>query len=340
MKQWQLENGFGPANLKLREAPSPEPGSGEVRVRLTAASLNFRDLMVIGGLYGGEQPLPLVPLSDAAGEVEAVGPGVRSCRPGDRVTACFHQGWPGGAATRERLSHALGAGRTSGVAASHRIFREDGLVPTPAYLDDRQAAALPCAAVTAWSALVQDCRAEPGETVLVQGTGGVALFALQFAKAMGMAVAALSSTEEKLAHLKSLGADHVVNYKATPDWAKAVREATGGRGVDHVIEVGGAGTLEQSLKAIRIGGRIAVIGVLSGPKPELSLPLLFMQHAQLQGITVGSRDAHLAMNRFVALHKLQPVLDKRRFGFDALPDALEHMRARRHIGKICIDYGS
>jgi len=337
VKVWQLEDGFGLDNLRLGETETPSPGPGEVLVRLTAASLNYRDLMVVNGQYGIEQPLPLVPLSDGAGIVESVGKAVTAFQPGDRVTACFHQAWPAGAASRDRLSQALGAGAVQGVAAEYRVFAEHGLVPSPAGLDDRAAAALPCAGVTAWSAVVGELRAEPGETVLVQGSGGVAGFALQFAKAMGCQVVALSSSEAKCKRLRALGADETINYADAPDWARAAVKATGGRGVDHVVDVGGPDTLEQSLRALRVGGRIAVIGVLSGIKTEITLPLMFLHHARLQGMTVGNRDAHLAMPRFIEQRAIQPVLDASAFGFSELPAALEHMAARRHFGKICLD---
>lgn len=337
MRSWQIADGFGLPNLKLAQSEVPSPGRGEVLVRLRAMSLNFRDTIILHGMYGGKQPLPLIPLSDAAGVVEAVGGDVTGFAPGDRVTTVFHQGWQGGEPSLERLSHALGAGHVPGVACDYRLFRPEGIVRTPDHLSDLEAAALPCAAVTAWAALVADCRVEPGETVLIEGTGGVSMFALQFAHAMGMRTIVTSSSDDKLARARTLGADETLNYKTVPEWGKAVRTLTGGRGVDHVIEVGGAGTLEQALKAVRIGGRIAAIGVLSGVKTELTLPLLFMQHVRMQGISVGSRDMHEAMNAFLAQTALKPVIDTPVFAFDALPKAYEHMIARRHFGKICID---
>lgn len=339
MRVWELKDGLGLAHLKRGERDRPEPGPGEVLVGLRAASLNFRDTVIVHGMYGGKQPLPLVPLSDGAGAVVAVGDGVADVAVGDRVTPCFHQAWDAGPPTLARLSAALGAGETDGVACDFRIFKAGGLVHTPDHLSDAEAACLPCAGLTAWSALVTDCPAQPGDTVLIQGTGGVAIFALQFAKALGLRTIVTSSSDEKLERAEALGADHLINYKSTPKWGRAAREFTAGRGVDHVIEVGGAGTLEQSLRAVRIGGRIASIGVLSGATTELTLPLLFMQHVTLQGITVGSRDAHKQMNRFIAQHALRPLVDAADFGFDDLPAAIRHMLSKSHMGKICVRFG-
>jgi len=338
MKLWRIENGPGLKNLALREAERPAPGPGEALVRMRAASLNFRDTMVANGIYGGEQVWPLTPLSDGAGTVEAVGPGVTRFAPGDRVTPCFHQTWEAGEPDYPRLSHSLGAGGVQGVAAEYQVFREGGLVATPEHLSDVEAAAFPCAGVTAWSALTGDLPAKPGDTVLFQGTGGVSVFALQFAHAMGMRSIVTSSSDDKLARARALGADETINYKTTPKWAKAALDLTGGRGVDHIIEVGGAGTMDQSLKAVRIGGRIAVIGVLSGAQSEVMIPMMLLKHIRMQGITVGSRDEHEQMNRFAAHRRMTPVIDDTVFGFDSLPDAYGHMLSRRHFGKICIDF--
>lgn len=338
MKLWQIETGPGLKNLTQRAVDRPAPGPGEVLLRMGAASLNFRDTMVANGIYGGEQVWPLIPLSDSAGAVEAVGPGVTRFAAGDRVTPCFHQSWEAGEPDYPRLSNSLGAGGVPGVAAEYCVFREGGLVATPDHLSDVEAAAFPCAGVTAWSALTGDMPATPGDTVLIQGTGGVSVFALQFAHAMGMRTIVTSSSDAKLARARELGADDTINYKTTPKWARAALELTGGRGVDHIIEVGGAGTMEQSLKAVRIGGRIAVIGVLSGAQSEVMIPMLLLKHIRLQGITVGSRDEHEQMNRFVTHRRMTPVIDETVFGFDSLPDAYQHMLSRKHFGKICVDF--
>ncbi|GER03504.1 hypothetical protein JCM17846_11860 [Iodidimonas nitroreducens] len=216
------------------------------------------------------------------------------------------------------------------------MFPALGLVKTPDYLSDLEAATLPCAALTAWAALVEDCPAKPGECVLIEGTGGVSIFALQIAHAMGLRTLITSSSDEKLERARALGADETINYKTNPQWSKNVRDLTDGRGVDHVIEVGGAGTLEQALRSIRIGGRIASIGVLSGIKTDLTLPLLFMQHAHIQGISVGSRDMQINMNRFFSHHQIRPVLDERTFSYPELPQSYQHMISRKHFGKIAI----
>ena len=339
MKVWQLDGGFGVDNLSLADRPEPEPGPGQVKVRITAASLNFRDTVIVAGAYSATQPLPLIPLSDGAGEVVAVGEGVTRFKPGDRVTPTFHQGWISGEPTFERLSHALGAGELDGVAAPYRVFSQDGLCHTPAYLTDEEAACLPCAALTAWAALVSDTGTAPGETVLIQGTGGVSIFALQMAKAMGVRAIVTSSSDDKLERARALGADDTVNSRTTPEWHKAARDLTGGRGVDHVVEVGGAGTMERSLKSVRIGGRISVIGVLSGGgAAELSIIHMLMGHVRLQGITVASRDDHEAMGRFLELTGLKPVID-RSFAFEELPQALAHMASGSHFGKIVVRVG-
>lgn len=325
---------FGLEALTLTERPQPEPGPGEVLVRVRAASLNYRDLLVAQGLYGGKPRFPLVPLSDAAGEVAALGPGVSRFQPGQRVTANFFQGWLSGEPSAEKFGTSLGA-RNDGVLAEYRCFPEDGLVATPGHLDDAGAASLPCAGLTAWSAVIGQGAVKPGEVVLVQGTGGVSLFALQFAKMAGAEVIATSSSDEKLARAAALGADYGINYRSTPEWGKAARALLGGRGVDHIVEVGGAGTLNQSIRTVREGGTISMIGVLSGPAHEFTIPLVVMRNIRLQGVTVGSREAMEAMLRAVALRRMQPVVD-RVFPLAEARAAYEHLAAGRHFGKVVI----
>ena len=327
---------YGIEHLRVAERPTPEPGPGQVLLKMKAATLNFRDLMTVNGAYGpGAHKFPLVPLSDGCGEVAAVGPGVTRVKPGDRVATMFFQNWFAGEPTREALSSALG-GALDGVWRDTMVLSEQGVSKVPAHLSDVEVAALPCAALTAWRALVVEGGLKAGETVVVQGTGGVSIFALQFAKAAGAEVIVTSSSDEKLARAKALGADHLVNYKKVPEWAKAVREITGGRGADHVVEVGGAGTLAESLKSIRVAGHVSVIGVLTGAVKDLEIRLIMGPNAKVKGITVGSREHFEAMCRAIALHKITPVIDKT-FAFGAAKEALHYMAGQGHFGKIAID---
>ncbi len=326
----------GSENVKLVRRPRPRPAAGEVLVRLTAAALNYRDLVVVNGGYGSlQRTSDLVMLSDGAGKVATVGDGVRRFKRGDRVASTFFDDWVAGEPTQEKLNSALGA-LVDGVLAEYRVFPERALVATPDDLSDAEAATLPCAALTAWSALISQGGLRPGESVLVLGTGGVSLFALQFAKLAGARVIATSSSDRKLKKVKALGADHVINYKTTPDWGKEVLAITGGRGVDHVVEVGGAGTLKQSLRAVRAGGRVYLIGVLSGAKHDLMLPFILTRNVRVQGITVGSREQFEAMLRAIAHARLRPVID-RKFPMARFADACDHLAAGRHFGKVVIE---
>jgi NADPH:quinone reductase-like Zn-dependent oxidoreductase len=326
---------FGLDHLKRIELPDPEPGAGEVVVRMRHVSLNYRDLVVAGGGYGAQIKAPLIPLSDGAGEVVAVGSGVRRFAVGDRVMTSFFQGWQAGDPTPEKLATSLG-GPLDGTLAELRRFHEDGLCRVPDLVSLEEAATLPCAAVTAWNALAVLDRIGPADTVLVLGTGGVSLFALQFAKLMGARVIATSSSDEKLERLLVLGADQTLNYKRTPEWGKAVRALSGGRGVDHVIEVGGAGTLAESLRAVRPGATISLIGVLAGAKHEIDLPRVFLRQVRLQGVVVGSRDAAEHMLSAIAAHRMRPVIDRSRFSMAGVREAFEHLRAGKHFGKISV----
>jgi NADPH:quinone reductase-like Zn-dependent oxidoreductase len=279
-------------------------------------------------------PLPRVPFSDGCGVVEAVGPGVSRVKVGDRVTPIFMQAWIDGPLTDEKGRSALG-GAIDGVLAEYVALHEDGLVPVPPHLTDEQAACLPCAAVTAWNALVTQAHLKSGDTVLVQGTGGVSLFALQFAKAHGARVIATSSSDAKLTRAQSLGADDGINYKSNPDWDKAAVSLTGGVGVDHVVEVGGAGTFEKSLRAVRPMGVVSQIGVLTGVTKDLNIAPILMKHVRVQGIYVGSRAMFEDMNRAITQNKLVPVVDKV-FPFEQVPDALRYMESGSHFGKIVV----
>jgi NADPH:quinone reductase-like Zn-dependent oxidoreductase len=335
MKVFEIRGDWSFDHLQLGTRADPKPGPGEVLLRMKSASLNYRDLVVPNRGYGAfTGNLPLIPLSDGVGEVIEVGSGVTRVRVGDRVCPCFHQSWIGGTPDLERLTRTLG-GPVDGTMAELMCLPADGVVKVPAHLTDEQAAALPCAALTAWSALVTYESLAPGARVLVQGTGGVALFAVQFAKLAGCHVTILSSSDEKLARAKALGADLGINYTTTPEWSKATREATSGRGFDHIVELGGEKTLPQSLRAIRAGGTISMIGVLSGSALSAPLGLVVTRQVRLQGITVGSRDGFEAMMRAIEQHRIVPVVD-RVFAFEHLKEAMEHLKRGAHFGKICI----
>jgi len=330
MKAYQIE-AFGFENVKLADVAEPQPGPGEVLLSMRAWSLNFRDLMMAKGQYNPRLKLPAVPLSDGVGEVIALGPGASKWKVGDRVAGCFMPKWTCGEIDDEKAKSALGGGG-AGMLAEKVAINEAGVVAVPAHLSDEQAATLPCAAVTAWQSLVPHVKA--GDTVLVQGTGGVSIFALQFARLHGARVIATSSSDAKLAKALELGASDGINYKTTPDWDKKAVELTGGRGVDFVIEVGGAGTLPLSMKAVRAGGQISLIGVLTGGGQVNPMPIL-MRGIRVQGIFVGSREMFEAMNRAIGLAELVPVVD-RVFPFGEAVEAFRYMESGAHFGKVVI----
>jgi NADPH:quinone reductase-like Zn-dependent oxidoreductase len=333
MKAVVIQSAFGIENLHVIDRPEPKPGAGQILVKMKAWSLNYRDLLVVKGLYNPKLKLPFVPLSDGVGEVIGVGEGVTRVKPGERVAGCFMQRWVGGEINDSRAKSALGGG-IEGILAEQVVLHEDGVVTVPPHLSAEEAATFPCAALTAWNALITQGHLKTGDSVLVQGTGGVSIFALQFARLQGARVIATSSSNAKLARVKEMGASDGINYKDTPNWEEKVRELTAGVGVDHVVEVGGAGTLNQSLRAVRTGGHVSVIGVLSGPGNVNPMPIL-MKSLRVQGIYVGSRDMFEAMNRAVALHQLRPVID-RVFDFKDIQAALKHMESGSHFGKICV----
>jgi len=335
VRAFEIQDGFGFDALKLTERPRPSPGYGQVLVKLHAASLNYRDLLVVKGLYNPRMALPRIPLSDGAGEVVALGEGVSRVKVGDRIAGAFMQKWIGGKLTPPKAQSALG-GAIDGVLAEYVVLDQEGLVPIPAHLSYEEAATLPCAAVTAWNALFEQGGLEAGDTVLVLGTGGVSLFALQFAKLAGARVIATSSSNEKLERARELGASDGINYKEMPDWDKRVRDLTGGAGADHVVEVGGAGTLNKSLGAVRMGGTISLIGVLAGAG-EVNPTYILMKSVRVQGIYVGSREMFEAMNRAITLHNLKPVVD-RVFPFEEAHEALRYMESGSHFGKICLRF--
>jgi NADPH:quinone reductase-like Zn-dependent oxidoreductase len=335
MHAYQLPKAAGIDALAKVDLPAPKPGPRQVLVKVAACSLNFRDLAIVLGTYRMPVKPNLVPLSDGAGEVVEVGAGVTRVKVGARVAGCFFQRWVAGPPLADTHASALG-GSIDGMLAQYVVLEEDGVVEMPAHLSFEEGATLPCAAVTAWHALAEHARIVAGQTVLVQGTGGVSIFALQLARLMGAQVIVTSSSDEKLARAKELGATHGVNYKTVPDWDKAVVELTGG-GVDHVVEVGGPATLAQSLRAIRIGGRITMIGVLSGAA-EINPMAIFARRANLQGISVGSAQMFEAMNRAIAASGLRPIIDKV-FAFDETPAAFRHLQSARHFGKVVIRVG-
>lgn len=334
MKAVELQDSFGIDSLKVVDRPEPKPTSGQVLVKMRTWSLNYRDLLVAKGLYNPKLKFPITPLSDGVGEVVALGQGVNSVKSGTRVAATFLQNWTAGEVTEPKAKSALGGGGP-GVMAEYVVLETGGIVPVPEHLSDAEAATLPCAALTSWHALVTAGHVKAGDVVLVQGTGGVSLFALQFARMHGARVIATSSSDDKLRRARELGASDGINYKTTPDWDEAARVLTGGVGVDHVIEVGGAGTLAKSMKAVRMGGRISLIGVLSSAAAGVNPTPLLMKTICLQGIFVGSREMFEAMNRAIGMHKMKPVVD-RVFGFAEIREALKYMESGAHFGKICL----
>jgi len=335
MRVFQIQDDWGMEHLKLATRPEPTPGPGQVLMRMKAAALNYRDLLVPNRGYGSYTGnLPLIPLSDGVGEVVEVGAGVTRVKVGDHACPCFQQGWIAGEPDLDRITKTMG-GPVDGTMADLVCLPEYGIVKAPAYLSDIEAATLPCAALTAWSAFVTNDRVGPGSRVLVQGTGGVALFALQIAKLLGAHVTIISSSDEKIGRARSLGADAAINYRTTPEWAKASREITGGRGFDHIVELGGEKTLPQSLRCIRPGGTLSMIGVLSGGTAALPLGLVVTRHVRLQGVTVGHRDGFEAMLRAFERHELKPVVD-RVFVFEELKEAMAYLKSGAHFGKVCI----
>jgi NADPH:quinone reductase-like Zn-dependent oxidoreductase len=326
---------LGLDHLKIIERPEQRPGPGEVLVRLRAASLNYRDLLAIDGGYGSQQKRgDLVPLSDGAGEIVELGEGVTRWRVGDRVVGCFFASWQSGPPNGERLAANLGAS-VDGVACEYRVFGEDAILPIPAHLGFVEAATLPCAALTAWVAVVEQHAINPSHVVLTQGTGGVALFAVQFAALAGAAVVATSSTAAKLERLRALGARHLINYHDDPNWGQTAFKLAG-EGVDLVIDTGGAQTLSQSFRAVRVGGSVSVIGVVSGAKHSLHIPILIAKYIRMQPVIVGNRDQFAAMLRAIEHHGLRPVID-RVFPFADLRAALDYLKGGGHLGKVCIE---
>jgi NADPH:quinone reductase-like Zn-dependent oxidoreductase len=339
MRVFQIEGDWGFDNLKLGVRPDPKPGPGQVLIRMKASSLNYRDLVVPERGYGSYTGnLPLIPLSDGVGEVVEIGAGVTRAAVGDRVCPMFMQNWICGEPDLGRLTQSLG-GPIDGTMAEYMCLSEQGVVKVPGFLSDEQAATLPCAALTAWSALATCSTTRPGERVLVQGSGGVSLFALKFAKLMGAHVTVISSSDEKIARLREMGADETINYRAVPEWSRPARELTGGRGFDHIVEVGGEKTLPQSLRCIRPGGVLSMIGVLSGSALSTPLGLIVTRQVRLQGVTVGHRDGFEAMLRMIEQHRVEPVID-RVFAFGELKEAMTYLKSGAQFGKICVSHAA
>jgi NADPH:quinone reductase-like Zn-dependent oxidoreductase len=336
MTMWTMELRGGKEALALAETerPRPEPGAGEVLVRITAASINYRDLALVRGDYGAPPLDPLVPLSDGAGEVAATGDGVTRFKAGDRVIFAMRPKWRAGRPSRTAVTTSLGM-TLDGVLAEYRVAREDEIVRTPAHLTDEQAASLPIAGVTAWAALVTGGRLQAGESVVVQGTGGVSLFALQFAKHLGATAIVTSSSDEKLERARAMGAAHTINYRQTPEWQDEVVRLTGGEGADHIVDVGGTATFDRSLEALRPGGNLYVVGFLGGMELRLDLPKVFRRVPVIRGLSVGSIADFEAMNAAIEEWKLVPVID-RVFARHELPAALDYMASGAQFGKIAL----
>ncbi|MEZ7864089.1 MAG: NAD(P)-dependent alcohol dehydrogenase [Rhodospirillales bacterium] len=333
MYAWEIISGDGVDALHLGERETPIPGPGQVRVRMNANSINYRDLITIEGAGARKLPFSLVPNSDGAGVITAVGEGVK-LKEGDRVTSCFFEEWVAGEISAPVMASALGGAR-QGVLAEEVILPEDGVIHTPAGLTDEEASTLPCAALTAWHALTLPRPVKAGETVLLLGTGGVSVFAQQFCTMMGARTIVTSSSDDKLEKMKSLGAGEVINYRTNPEWDAAVLELTGGSGVDRVVEVGGPGTFDRSVNAVRVGGIIGLIGVLTGMSGATNPTSIMRKSITVRGIYVGSRAMFGDMNRAIEAHNLKPMIDQT-FDFKDARSAYHAMRGAGHFGKLVI----
>jgi NADPH:quinone reductase-like Zn-dependent oxidoreductase len=337
MRYWSFEDGFGLEQLTLRHGATPEPGPRDVVLEMQAASLNYRDLVVMRGQHGRRVVPPLIPLSDGVGRISGMGRDVDGFKIGDRVAPCFYQHWQGGSPPADLERGRLG-GPLDGVLATHRVFPASGLVRVPDNLDDAEAATLPCAGVTAWSALNEPRPMRPGETVTILGTGGVALMALLLAKTAGCRTIVTTSSAERAARVEALGADFVIDRNATPDWSKAVREITGGTGCHRVLELGGAATMDGSVKAVCTGGSIILIGNVTGNTAELFLPLVLTRRLSLHSVSCGAREAFTALVGAIEMHDIKPVIADI-FAFEDAPDAYRAFEAGAHFGNICIRCG-
>ncbi|MEM9828422.1 MAG: NAD(P)-dependent alcohol dehydrogenase [Planctomycetota bacterium] len=335
MKRYLINSSDGIDAMSFEDVDAPSPGPGEVKIALKAASLNYRDGIIAQGGYSRNDQSPVVPLSDGAGEIIEVGDGVSKWKIGDRVSPSFFRDWHSGSPCESVLHSGLGGG-IDGVLSEQFIAPEDALVAIPEDWSYVEAATVPCAAVTAWHALFHAGDLQPGQTVLLLGTGGVSIFALQMAKAAGATVIITSSSDEKLRRAIDLGADHGINYRVHPEWHKEVRRLTSDRGVDHVVEVGGPGTLERSLKSAAVGGHVHLIGVLDSPQSKVSPMLCVFNVVDIHGIYVGSRDMHQRTIDQMVATNIRPVID-RSFAFTEAKAAYQHLASGKHFGKVVIE---
>lgn len=333
MKVVELRDRFGVDGLKLVERPDLVPGPGQVVLKMKAFSINYRDLLVANGVGRWKPPFGRIPLSDGVGIVASTGTGVSRVKVGDRVAPIFYPQWLQGGAASEKMTGALGGAAADGVLAEYTLFGESSLVHVPPHLTDEEAATLPCAGVTAWQGVYLLRKLTPGDSVVVLGTGGVSIFSLQFARLRRARVIVTSSSDEKLARATQLGADAVINYKTTSYWPKVVASLTDGNGADFVVDT--VGNLEQSIAAVRVGGTVAFVGLLTGMTAEVDLVTFMGKSARVQAVDVGSREMFEAMNKAIEFHALRPVVD-RVFGFSELPEALNYLREARHLGKVCL----
>jgi NADPH:quinone reductase-like Zn-dependent oxidoreductase len=332
MRVWQVSS-FGIDSLELVDRPTSQPGPGEVLVKIHAVSLNYRDLMMVKGLYNPKLKLPRIPCSDGAGQVAAVGESVTAWKSGDRVCLSFFQNWIDGAPTPAKIKGALG-GDIDGTLAEFVLLKEAGLVRIPDHLSFEEAATLPCAAVTAWNALAA-ASLQPNSTVLIQGTGGVSIFALQFARLKGLRTLGISSSDAKLQRACSLGLDKGLDYGENSEWDRWVVEQTSGEGVDLVVEVGGVGTLPRSLRAVKMGGMIAQIGVLTGPSEPIPIPMILHKQVRIQGIYVGSRHHFEEMNKAIDAARLHPIFESRPWA--EAREAFREMESATHFSKLVLN---
>lgn len=334
MKYWCFETGFGLDNLVVKDGPMPKPGPRDVLLEMKAVSLNYRDLVVMRGQHGRSVKVPLIPLSDGVGVIVAKGEQVTDFNLKDRVMPSFYQHWQAGSPPLDLECGRLG-GPLDGVLTSHAVFPVSTLVKAPDHLSDVEAAALPCAGVTAWSALMEPTSAKPGESLLIQGTGGVALQALALAQIAGLKVIMTTSNAHRADQCFELGADHVIDRSQNPDWARAVRELTDGAGCDRILELGGAATIGQSIKAVKTGGTIILIGNVTGNNADLFLPLVLTRRLTLHSVSCGSKQALQALTQAIDHHKIKPMIGPI-FPFEEAPQAFEQMQSATQMGKICI----
>ncbi len=332
MRAWQIVSDGGVDSLELTDRTLGDPGPGEVKVRMRASAINFRDLSIITDPVPRGIKFPCIPNSDAAGEVVAIGDDVTSVAAGDRVASCFFQDWADGPCSPEIMATALG-GAVDGVLAGDVILKEGGVIPIPDHLSFEEAATLPCAALTAWNAVVETGKTKAGDTVLLLGTGGVSIYALQFLNMLGARVIITSSSDEKLARAKEMGAWGTINYRKTPDWDAEVLKLTDGKGVDLTVEVGGPATLQKSIEATRVAGTVGLIGILAGG--EINPMPIMRKSMTVQGIYVGSRRMFSDMNRAITTHKMRPIVHET-FEFEDAPSAYHAMQAAGHFGKLVV----